>query len=415
MLPLIKISLVFLLIITLLRQKLHTGLVMLVSTCALGLIFNMQPLPLLNSVVKSLIDPLTVMLIIVLTLIMVMESVMRQTGMLDAMTRSLTELPLNQNLLVAAIPAIIGLLPSAGGARFSAPLVAQATIYSEYSTEDKVLINYWFRHIWEYSLPLYPGLILAAHISGIALNKLIFYQWPISLLWAIIGYVFIFKLKIRKNKEDYYVASTCNQEDGTSKSVFLKVSLRNLLYNTWPLWSSVVLVLANIPIIWALTIVSIALIVEKRYQPISVWLALKEPITLKIALLIWGTMAFKEILKSSEAVTQISNSIADLGIPLVLIVVILPMITGILTGLVQVCIGISFPLLISIIEPSVGFVMLAYVSGVIGVMMSPIHLCFILTVEYFGSNFIKSYKPLLLPSGLIIIFTFGIYKVINLY
>lgn len=42
--------------------------------------------------------------------------------------------------------------------------------------------------------------------------------------------------------------------------------------------------------------------------------------------------------------------------------------------------------------------MLAYVAGVVGVMLSPVHLCLILTIEYFEADFLCSYKPLLLPN-----------------
>ena len=88
----------------------------------------------------------------------------------------------------------------------------------------------------------------------------------------------------------------------------------------------------------------------------------------------------------------------------------LPLVAGMLTGLVQACIGVSFPLVMGVIEPSIGYVMLAYVSGVVGVMISPVHLCLILTVEYFKADFMRSYKPLFLPSALVLAVTLCIFR-----
>ena len=41
------------------------------------------------------------------------------------------------------------------------------------ATEEKAFINYWYRYPWEYILPLYPGILLAAAVSGVPLYHLI--------------------------------------------------------------------------------------------------------------------------------------------------------------------------------------------------------------------------------------------------
>jgi hypothetical protein len=67
---------------------------------------------------------------------------------------------------------LIGMLPSLGGAYFSAPMVKEATSGIHMSQEEKAFINYWFRHPWEYILPLYPGILLASAVSNIPLYNL---------------------------------------------------------------------------------------------------------------------------------------------------------------------------------------------------------------------------------------------------
>lgn len=405
MLPAVKILAVFALIILMLRKKAGLGTTMMVSTAVLGFLFGLGPLILTRQFALTLAASSTLSLITALVLIMILESVMRQTGMLQTMTASLFRLPLNHRILIAAVPAIIGFLPSAGGARFSAPLVGQATTGLPYPAEKKVFINYWFRHIWEYSLPIYPGLILAAHLTGLPLSAILLWQWPFTIAWALLGYWYIFR---RPGGEDTPAPPEPGEAENTVPGS--PGPLRLLLTNTWPLWLAVVLVLARVSIVPAVGIIVLLLVIQKRYPLRSVWKTLVDPLTLRIVFLVWGTMAFKDVLELSGAVLQVSQSITALGVPKLAVLILLPLSVGMLTGLVQACIGVSFPLVMALAQPSVGYVMLAYVSGVVGVMISPVHLCLILTVEYFKADFMRSYKPLFLPSMLVVVLALFIFR-----
>jgi hypothetical protein len=50
-----------------------------------------------------------------------------------------------------------------------------------------------------------------------------------------------------------------------------------------------------------------------------------------------------------------------------------------------------------------GYMMLAYGAGFSGVMLSPVHLCLIVTKDYFKASFKKIYM-MLLPASLFLIF-----------
>lgn len=391
MLPLIKIAVVFALVVLMLQRKINLGATMMVASLSLGLLFGMGLVSIIKQAGLTLADGGTLTLILALILILVLESVMRRSGMLGAMTDSIFLLQWNPKVLTAAIPAIIGFLPSAGGARFSAPLVEQAMTGSPYLAEEKVFINYWFRHIWEYSLPLYPGIILAAQLSGLPLGRIILWQWPFTVVWALLGYWLVFR---NKKMEDF--SSAPDRQCGDKRPIVLLVS------SIWPILVTVGLVIAHVPIVPALLAVLVVLIAQKKYPLIQVWEALREPMTAGIVFLIWGTMAFKDVLQVSGAVSQVSGIFISSGVPPYAVAIVLPLIVGILTGLVQACIGVSFPLVMGVVEPSAAYVMLAYVSGVVGVMLSPVHLCFILTNDYFQADFFRSYKSLIAPSLLVL-------------
>lgn len=413
MLAILKVFFVFLLIVVMLRRKINLGATMLAAAVILGLLFKMRILLLFEQIAITLITPSTISLIGILVLIMVLESIMRRTEMLQSMTDSLTRLPWNPRLLVASIPAIIGFLPSAGGARFSAPLVGQATSGLPYKAEDKVFINYWFRHIWEFSLPLYPGLILASHMSGIALPTILLWLWPFTVICAVVGYWVVFRNysdnEVKSHLESLSDNVSSNQPPVNDK----KQSFKSLAINTWPLWVTVLLVLTRFPILESLALVLFVLILQKRYSLKYVFQTLIEPLTIKIVFLIWGIMAFRDVLQISGAINQMSEAIIAYGVPPVVFIMILPLLVGIITGLAQACIGVSFPLVMAMVEPSAAYVMLAYVSGIAGVMISPVHLCLILTVDYFKADFVRSYKPLVMPSSVLVIASFLMFVIFS--
>jgi hypothetical protein len=95
-------------------------------------------------------------------------------------------------------------------------------------------------------------------------------------------------------------------------------------------------------------------------------------------------------------------------VPLLLLGMLLPMVTGLLTGLTAAFVGIAFPMVLSFFNaqtlPSVFPIL--YLSGFSGVLLSPMHLCFIFSCRFFEASFKKVYR-LLIPATLML-FAWGI-------
>ena len=53
---------------------------------------------------------------------------------------------------------------------------------------DLSYMNYWFRHIWEYWWPLYPGILLITSIGGLNLWSLVLTALPMTIVAIIAGY-----------------------------------------------------------------------------------------------------------------------------------------------------------------------------------------------------------------------------------
>ncbi len=186
-------GLVLAFIVWLLRRKVSMTAVMPVGAGLLAFLY-LLPLPSLGQAVwQALASPKSLEMTATLALTMVMEHILRTTGMLKRMVTSLSAALSDQRVVMAALPAMIGMLPSPGGAVFSAPMVGEAAEGSNVTAEQKALINYWYRHIWEYISPLYPGIILAAGLSGLSTQQLFLAHLPFALTVTFAGAWFCFR------------------------------------------------------------------------------------------------------------------------------------------------------------------------------------------------------------------------------
>jgi integral membrane protein (TIGR00529 family) len=172
-------------------------------------------------------------------------------------------------------------------------------------------------------------------------------------------------------------------------------------------------VVFRIELHYALLLSIIPLLFFYRYRPKDLVRLLKHGFTLDVILLIFGTMLFKETMEASGAVKNLSRYFLEQGIPVLPIVCLLPFLTGLLTGLTVGFVGSTFPLLISMAGSSVSNISLAFAAGFIGVLLSPVHLCLVLTREYFKADLWGVYRKMMPASALILITAFIEYALLR--
>ena len=396
MLDLLKIMFVLAVIVLLLKKRWSLGLVMVLSSVILSILYLVKPLDFAVSTYNAVSNKTTITLMIILTLIRVFESVMRKNGLMQEMMDSFRGLVMDRRILMASMPAIIGLLPSMGGALFSAPLVDEASKGVNASPEKKAFINYVFRHPWEYISPLYPGLILASAITLHSVRDLIisniFYAMFLvigGIIWGLTG------LDIQKDK-------------------FKKLSKKGLL-SFLPIAAIILLFVAlNLDLSISLAIVIIALYIVLKYTSKRIIDSIKEGFSWEMVVIIIGVMTFKEVLNVSGAVTNLSSFFSNEGIPILIVLFILPFLSGLLTGLTIGFVGAIFPILIGIEGaqnlPAISF---AFAAGYVGVLLSPVHLCLVLTREHFKAEMSGIYRNLIKVGVLIMFAAIIQYIIIN--
>ena len=122
----------------------------------------MRAATILENFLLATIEPDTLKLVGSILLIYLLGNLLSEGGNLRNINSSLEAFIKDRRVTLILPSALIGLLPVVAGAMISAPIVEDSGNKMGLSGEDKTFLNYWFRHIWEYTWPLYPGLILAS-------------------------------------------------------------------------------------------------------------------------------------------------------------------------------------------------------------------------------------------------------------
>lgn len=388
MTDLVKIGAAFALIVLLLRFRVNLGLVMFLGALFLGALYRLGPLRQAQVVFSSATDLVTINLVTGLALIMVLENIIRKRGLLKRMMEAVVNVARDRRIAMAVLPGMIGLLPSAGGAAFSAPMVQEAAADADMDPERKAFVNYWFRHIWEYISPLYPGVVLAAAITKTPINTFLLSQLPLPIAVIGVGALLGFRgMKVR---------TIPGKRDGNE--------LRALFLTLLPITISIVLVVVfKLPLAIAMALIVIALLLFYRYGLDELLTTLRESFSLNVVLMVIGIMVFKGMLDASGAIEALPAFFKQSGLPTGAVLFALPFIVGLLTGLTVGFVGATFPIITAMMggHPDPATATFAFASGFAGVMLSPTHLCLLLTIKYFKADMAGVYRLMYLPVFLV--------------
>ncbi|WP_028845085.1 DUF401 family protein [Thermodesulfovibrio thiophilus] len=378
MIDILKVSLIFVFIVFLLRRKINIGYALIAGSL---LFFILYPFHLKKTGIalfNALISHTSINLYLSLTLIKSFEYSLRQTGLMQKMTEASQSLLGNKKLSIISMPLVMGMLPSLGGAYLSAPMVDSATKNLNMAKEEKAFINYWYRHPWELILPLYPGIVLASAVSGVHLRELIILNLPAAMILFLAGFV----LSMR-NVKDKNQLSTSNRN---FKSLYSFIPIILVLF-------PVIVFKIDLYISFIFNIILLCLYYRKSFKEILS--IIKHGFTSDIFYLVIGVIIFKEMLQVSGAVDGIARAITQSGIPYLIVFTILPLFVGLITGITIGYVGSTFPLIMTLKQTLPYEISIAFVAGYLGVLISPLHLCLILTKEYFKANIIGMYRKII--------------------
>jgi len=361
---------------------------MFLSSILLGLLFQLGFNGIIHNIYLTIIDPTTLQLIGIVVLVYVLSSILRRAKSMEGIVGSLQNIVADYRLILFLIASFLGLIPMPAGAMFSAPLLKEIGEKNHMSPEEIMFSNYWFRHVWEFVWPLIPGLILYVSVIGVDLREIMIIQFPLSVFALLIGFSWMYTHLARKNN------GKINYQDW-------KPQLFTFFKSVWSILLIISLVLFfKIDLLVSLSVTIVLLFMIHRISTGELKEIIFKDISLKVIILIIGIMLFKQILESTDSMNQIPQIFSEIGINIWVILFFIPFLLGFLTGITTGFIGISFPILMPLMTQggslNLSMAMFAYLAGFAGMMISPMHLCFTVTIEYLKVNIFKFYKILLI-------------------
>lgn len=390
MYALISMAAALVFLVTLLRLKVKLGLSMLLAALGLAILLGVNPAEFGREIAEEWrTQPLSrtsgylfVTLTALIMLVNALGVAMKETSVSQRLTLALQGLFKSRRLALAAIPMMMGMLPTPGGIMLSAPMVRDLGDHVGIDRPHAAAINFFFRHQWETVWPLFPAVLLIQGMLGVPALSLISHNMAIMLAGTLGGTIFLLLRGIpsRKGRERH-------------KGKLLH-DLRDFAGAFWPIVLVATLYAAfDLPPAAGLLPAILVFLVVHGF-PLKRWGSIfRSAFKFDFVLLIFGVMVFKVNLEAGNAVEDVVVFLTEANVPANLLLFFLPMLVGSLTGLTLGSVAITFPLLKPFMfvggELRIGLEVLAFSGLMCGLLITPVHLCVPLSASYFETSVSK--------------------------
>ncbi len=433
-----KIACVFAVMVVLIRRGMAIGYVLLLAAVLLGLalevgfadvertgvhrivsgVWNM-----LGVVAGAATSVASLRLLALVLTITVFGGVLKRVEKLRALADSLLALLRDRRWAMAWLSSLIGLLPMPGGAMVSAPMVGEVAEGLDLTREDKTAINHWMRHIWEYVDPLYPALLMASAVFAVPVTGLMLAQAPLSLAAIVGGVVFLLRLvphhqrRVGDEVGERSIALVAKAISPVLIVVAAAVMPQALsvVIKNWPeaaafvpggvrwLDKDFLRTASEMSMLAALFVVIAALLIAARVSRAESWRLIRSGITLRMTALVLGVCVMKGVMDASGTIRPIAAFFASTGLPAPIVIGSVVSVVGLLLGYTFGFVAISYPILEPMMRLADGglnypLVAFAFGMGFLGVLLSPVHLCLVLSREYFDASWGGVYRKLAAPT-----------------
>ncbi|AKL95939.1 hypothetical protein CACET_c24940 [Clostridium aceticum] len=398
-------------ILFLVNKKVNMGYSMMAAAILLALLNGKDMSYILKTFFMTVKSATTITLVATVGLITILAYLMDKYLILDRMVVALEAMLRSAKLTILLAPSIMGTLSVYGGALMSCPVVERLGDRLSMSKDEKATINLVFRHTLYLIFPLSAAMILAMELGEIAIWDLIKIQFPISLFMYILGYI----LFIRKYKDP--------EIKKINKREYLQVVIQFLLY-ALPILISLLGALAfSMPFYISILLgigVSVAInFHDKKHDTkydigenplITMYKGLKLPLIMTI----FGILFYRNIVTGMEEIYVFFGDFLDKGMPLELLIFIVCGVICLALASPQPGIAILFPIVLPLApnyDTRLLYAMFIFTTSFLFYYISPLHLCQVLTLEYFQVGLKKLYRNYLYLVPLTFLCMVAIYMV----
>ena len=396
-----KLLAAFSIMVLLLRERTPIGAALLIGSLSLGLSFGLSMGDLVKGFTLGVFNPAdsplhglggkAFRLALLVFLINFLGRLLILAGSIRTLIDSLERLFRDTRWVMAAISSIIGLLPMPGGALLSAPMVGELSDRMHIRPAQRTLVNYWFRHVWEWWWPLFPAILIVVTDGYLTVPQVLVYQGPFTLGAIGLGWFFILRPIARP-----------------TQTVARARPLREVGRVVGVLWP-VLLVVAAVLVVrlpdpydpWLLPCALVGaeaiLLAVTRPRRLDTVEAVRHSAQWTLFVLVYGVYVLRAILTLSHAAEQLPSALDALHVPGMAACFLVPFTINLITGYNVAGVSMALPLLVALFaQTGPAGVAVAYSGAFLGVLASPVHLCLALTKEYFHAEWGAVYR-LLLP------------------
>ena len=327
-------------------------------------------------------DPSVCLLALVVGIIPLIGGLLERFGEMDRLVSNL-RIGIRPFLILA--PSLVGMLPMPGGTLLSAPMIERGAGHEP--ADLKAAVNVWFRHTL---LPVYPlgaALIASAKVAGFQVYDVIPAMTPVFLLSLLLGYIFLLR------RVDGKLA-----QSGTFSLTGLLIPLSVILIA--PLIDLILKHAMALPVAEIGTAVGVL-------TSLGLAVAICRPsgrelrdVTLKakpwrFSAIILAMFAFLEVFQASG----LPDRIAAMTLPPLVLCVIIGFALGLITGRIQAPMAIVVPIYISTYGGlSAAAFAVTFYAVFLGFLLTPIHPCVSVSLEYFETSLSSFWWRLAAPA-----------------
>lgn len=395
----LKVAAVFVAVVVAMKKKAPMGLALSAGGIAIALLMQKSPAWIGTTLAGGwsavLFSAKTVQFVAVMGMIVGLSYVLDRAKQIDRLTAAFLTCSRNPRMTMATLPAIIGLLPMPGGAHFSAPMVEKSAEGTGLNNHDMALINYWYRHVWEYSWPLYPGVYLGAQLMHVDTRVVALWQAPLCLAAIVGGWLFV-RRAAKPATENGGSRRRAAGDALIALSPFLLIFVLHLVAGLDLLISVGAGLVYTCLWVLAARRIGVGLLGKTLFANWGV---------LDMMLMGYGAAIFGSMMVESGAIAGISSLFQKMNLPVLALAVALPMAVGFFAGMTIVFVMTTFPILLAypgVAEAPLGVMILAFASGYCGTLMSPVHSCLVMSVRYFKSDVMKPMLRMAVPCLIIL-------------
>jgi integral membrane protein (TIGR00529 family) len=387
-----------------LYKRVNLGITLNATAIVMALLaLSWQEIPTLIYITS--VSLLTIAVVLATFGIMWLSQLYKETGYINKLSESLGKIIKNPKIVSSVLPAVIGFLPVAGGALMSAPLVEAEGEKLKLKSEKRAYVNLWFRHTIFPVYPISQVLIVTAALAGTTVLAIILRQIPVVVVMVIVGYVIGFwKIPNPKREEDSKTSSGLNSNLKTFSITFAPILATIIVAIGIELTGLQLegseLAKLGFDVLIA-TFFGIIVLVMLSKPSLKVFVKpLKSRGIYGVTLAAYGAFLLGSVIKAAGISNILGIFAASGSVDIIVLLTLIPAVLGVLTASALGGVSISIPLLGGIIALSPKTASLIYMSAYLGYVISPTHLCFAFTADYFKCPLNKAYKYVL-PSFIV--------------